>query len=173
MVYLNRWAFCLTRKITKKKKKNNTITRNCRSSVKTCAVDRRHVIVNARERSLEQVSTFAKLYIGTVGFIFILLFMCDCLSCKNNPHMFHFKPFALFWYRNTSSGARRTTMAGGGTLESRTQRLSAHYGKRSTLISLRRTSWLRRRAFLGKKGWKVGGGVLGLWNILPPTLAKY
>lgn len=41
--------------------------------------------------------------------------------------MFHFKLFALFLYCNTSNGAQRTR--GGGTLESGTQRLSAHYGK--------------------------------------------
>lgn len=47
--------------------------------------------------------------------------------------MFHFKLFALFWYCNTSNAAQRTRGGGGGgTLESGTQRLSAHYGKRST-----------------------------------------
>lgn len=85
------------------------------------------------ERSAVQIPTFAKwyTYIGTLGFIFIFcsLVIYWCLStCKNNPHMFHFKLFALFWYCNTSNGAQRTR-GGRGTLESSTQRLSAHYGK--------------------------------------------
>lgn len=55
--------------------------------------------------------------------------ICQCLNmCKNNPHMFHFELFALFWYCNTSNGAQRTR--GESTLESSTERLSAHYGKR-------------------------------------------
>lgn len=82
------------------------------------------------ERRAVQIPTFAKLYIGSVDFISIF---CSCViywclnSCKNNPHMFHFKLFALFWYCNTSNGARRTRE--GGTPESGTQRHSAHYGK--------------------------------------------
>lgn len=63
------------------------------------------------ERGAVQIPTFAKLYIDTVGFIFIF---CSCViyrclnMCNNNPHMFDFKVFALFWYCNTSNAAHRT-----------------------------------------------------------------
>lgn len=104
------------------------ITLNCKFECRS--VDKPSALHCGLVRGVVQIPTFAKLYIDTVGFIFIF---CSCViyrcldTCKNNSHMFHFKLFALFWYCNTSNAARRTR--GGGTLESGTQRLSAHYGK--------------------------------------------
>lgn len=77
-------------------------------------------------------SNFCQTIYRHCGFYFHLLFMRDLPVCKNNPHMFHFKLFALFWYCNTSNGAQRTRVGwGGGTLESDTQRLGS-LRKRST-----------------------------------------
>lgn len=85
------------------------------ASVNHVMIDKPSALDCGLERSAAQIPTFAKLYIGTVGFIFIF---CSCViyrcfsTCKNNPHMFHFKLFALFWYCNTSNGAQRTRVGG-------------------------------------------------------------
>lgn len=55
-----------------------------------------------------QITTFAQLYIGTVGFYFHILFVWFTnvsVRVRIIPHMFQFKQFALFWYFNTSNGA--------------------------------------------------------------------
>lgn len=81
------------------------------------------------ERGAVQIPTFAKLYIDTVGFIFIF---CSCViyrclnMCKNNPPHVSFQAVCsilVLQHFKCSS-----THKGGGTLESGTQD-SAHYGK--------------------------------------------
>lgn len=63
--------------------------------------------------------------------IFCSCVISHCLGARtNNPHMFHFKLFALFWYCNTSNGAQRTKRGGGHPGE--------WYSK--TLCSLRKRS---------------------------------
>lgn len=85
------------------------ITLNCK--FECTSVDKPSALDCGLVRGVVQIPTFAKLYIDTVGFIFIF---CSCViyrcldTCKNNSHMFHFKLFALFWYCNTSNAARRT-----------------------------------------------------------------
>lgn len=60
-------------------------------------------------------SNFLPNFIQVLWFfsIFCSCVISHCLSVRrNNPHMFHFKLFALFWYCNTSNRAHRTR--GGG-----------------------------------------------------------
>lgn len=55
--------------------------------------------------------TFAKITFGIVD-IFFFPFLCSfwihqChTACKNYPHMYNFRMFALFWYCKTSTGAQ-------------------------------------------------------------------
>lgn len=118
-------GICLTRKITKKSTKSLVKIQLFKCYLITnwnvqvwnmWTIDKPSALDCGLERSAVQIPTFAKLYIGTVGFTFIF---CSCVvyrclnTCKNNPHMFHFKLFALFWYLFKWSSTHRGRGRGG------------------------------------------------------------
>lgn len=125
------------------------------------------------EQSGVQIPTFAKLYLGTVGFIFIF---CSCViyrclnTCKNNPHMFHFKLFALFWYCNTSNGAQRTREGGHPGEQCSKTPLTMEKGAHTNSVP---RFWAEHNSFSAKtrNSWKVANLEM-ISRISPPTQAN-
>lgn len=84
--------------------------------------------------------------------------------------MFHFKLFALFWYRNTSNGAQRTR--GEGAPWRAVLKDSARYGKgvhRNSVLHF----LVEHNLFSMKRrnSWKVGNLEI-ISHISPPTQAN-